>query len=377
MSTSLLAEATQPSVPAGASAVATDAPSSSASDTLASVEGVPLQPPTVAATSDDLIETENHAGVPSEASSKAAASPRAAAVATATATVGTVPTESAFIAPMTPPASAAQQSTDLEDMIYQVARAINMDLGAPGKPSQFRKKPAAKSFTKKPAAGRQTNERTQDSVSLSIDTEMKNRVSPIAAKRAIERAIKSTPRPDVASDGRKHKLAKAVGTKSKFDRPVKSVVSVPATLRTNLSSRAMNKLTAAKAKLDRPVVRNTTVPNSSPKRYSSAQRQSSARPKQTSAKARIKRSLGVNDPIWEGRPDELFPGGGEWPKGWVKRIYERMSGATSGQTDKYWYTPILQHKLRSMLEIQRWLQAMEMCHGDESRAREIYKNIVL
>jgi hypothetical protein len=286
---------------------------------------------------------------------------------------------------MTPQASAAQQSTDLEDMIYQVARAINMDLGAPGKPSQFRKKPAAKSFTKKPAAGRQTNKRTPDSVSLSIDTEMKNRVSPIAAKRAIERAIKSTPRPDVASDGRKHKLAKAVGTKSKFDRPVKSVVSVPATLRTNLSSRTMNKLTAAKAKLDRPVVRNTTAPTSSPS-LNSDRRPSNARPKQTSAKARIKqasakarikRSLGVNDPIWEGPPDELFPGGGEWPKGWVKRIYERMSGATSGQTDKYWYTPILQHKLRSMLEIQRWLQAMEMCHGDESRAREIYKNIVL
>lgn len=50
----------------------------------------------------------------------------------------------------------------------------------------------------------------------------------------------------------------------------------------------------------------------------------------------------------EGPPTESLEGG--WPEGWVKRVYERASGATKGSTDKYWYSPINGIKLRSIVE---------------------------
>lgn len=79
--------------------------------------------------------------------------------------------------------------------------------------------------------------------------------------------------------------------------------------------------------------------------------------------------------IFEGEPDEPFPGGGDkWPTGWLKRVYQRKNGATARQTDKYWYTPGIQHKLRSLKEIKRWIHAMEIVDGDESKAKGLYKN---
>mmetsp|Transcript_28945 Transcript_28945/g.69880 ORF Transcript_28945/g.69880 Transcript_28945/m.69880 type:complete len:453 (-) Transcript_28945:852-2210(-) len=50
----------------------------------------------------------------------------------------------------------------------------------------------------------------------------------------------------------------------------------------------------------------------------------------------------------EGPPTEELEGG--WPEGWVKRVFERASGATKGSTDKYWYSPINGVKLRSIVE---------------------------
>mmetsp|Transcript_29197 Transcript_29197/g.41324 ORF Transcript_29197/g.41324 Transcript_29197/m.41324 type:complete len:239 (+) Transcript_29197:1841-2557(+) len=74
--------------------------------------------------------------------------------------------------------------------------------------------------------------------------------------------------------------------------------------------------------------------------------------------------------IWVGAPDEPLEGG--WPAGWTKRIFQRASGATKGSTDRYWYTPVLKKKLRSMAEVKRFIAAFKTCH-DEQNAWDAFK----
>lgn len=49
---------------------------------------------------------------------------------------------------------------------------------------------------------------------------------------------------------------------------------------------------------------------------------------------------------------------------WTYKTYQRMNGATEGQTDTYWFSPLLQKRFRSRKEIDRFLefhrQAQEM-----------------
>jgi hypothetical protein len=77
-------------------------------------------------------------------------------------------------------------------------------------------------------------------------------------------------------------------------------------------------------------------------------------------------------PIWEGKPDELLEGG--WPAGWIKRVFERKGGATKGQTDRYWYSPISAFKLRSMVEVKKFIAALRATNGDEKTAKATMRN---
>ena len=227
-------------------------------------------------------------------------------------------------APMTPGLAAdADKSTDLEEMIFQVAKAINIDLGAPNPRSQFRKKLASKSFTKKSPEGLVLHSKQMVDAS--------NSLAPSAAKRAVERAIKAAP---ITGTG--------TGTvTTREPRTPKPSQAAP-------TKAAPTKAAASKAKFDRPVKDVPSVPKKTP------------------------------DPIlWEGPPDEPFPAGGNWPDGWVKRVCERTSGATAGQTDKYWITPGVKQRLRSTMEVRRWIKAMQITNGDETEARKLYKKIVV
>mmetsp|Transcript_20402 Transcript_20402/g.57666 ORF Transcript_20402/g.57666 Transcript_20402/m.57666 type:complete len:85 (+) Transcript_20402:1-255(+) len=80
---------------------------------------------------------------------------------------------------------------------------------------------------------------------------------------------------------------------------------------------------------------------------------------------------------FEGTPDEPYPGneGGDWPKGWVKRMFERTGGATKGQQDRYWYSPNIGFRLRSMVEVKRFVTALDRVDGDEEKAKKIFKNM--
>ena len=78
-------------------------------------------------------------------------------------------------------------------------------------------------------------------------------------------------------------------------------------------------------------------------------------------------------PIWEGPPDEALEGG--WPDGWVKKVFQRKSGQSKGSTDRYWYTPIQKYKLRSMVEVKKFIRALEQYGGDEMAAKKNFKNL--
>jgi hypothetical protein len=75
-----------------------------------------------------------------------------------------------------------------------------------------------------------------------------------------------------------------------------------------------------------------------------------------------------NVEVFHGPPDEPLEGG--WPPGWTKKVYERAGGdiQTKGRQDRYWYTPGHQYKLRSLVEVKRFIQALQAYSGDETKA---------
>jgi len=63
-----------------------------------------------------------------------------------------------------------------------------------------------------------------------------------------------------------------------------------------------------------------------------------------------------------------------WPEGWKQETYERKSGASKGDTDDYWYSPMPnRHKFRSGKEIQRYLQFLDEFDGDFSLAYTAFR----
>jgi hypothetical protein len=75
--------------------------------------------------------------------------------------------------------------------------------------------------------------------------------------------------------------------------------------------------------------------------------------------------------VWRGRPDEPMEGG--WPPGWRKTLVQRVSGATAGHTDRYWHTPQKRYKLRSMVDVKRFMAALKTVGGDEVTAWRWFK----
>lgn len=80
--------------------------------------------------------------------------------------------------------------------------------------------------------------------------------------------------------------------------------------------------------------------------------------------------------VWSGKPDEKFFSLGHpinWPPGWTKRVYQRASGDSKGATDRYWFTPVENFKLRSLKEVSRFFDCMDACGQDESSAWRMFK----
>ena len=72
-------------------------------------------------------------------------------------------------------------------------------------------------------------------------------------------------------------------------------------------------------------------------------------------------------PVWEGAPDD--PG----LTGWTLKKFVRQGGATKGHLDRYWYTPVLKKKLRSLTEVKKFNGYLQQHDNDEQVAWEYLK----
>ena len=93
----------------------------------------------------------------------------------------------------------------------------------------------------------------------------------------------------------------------------------------------------------------------------------------TSAAARAKIKATLQNPseknpneVYSGPPDDYLEGG--WPPGWIKKAVMRTVGVQKGKADRYWYTPKLGFKLRSLSGVKRFIAALKECDGDEDQA---------
>jgi hypothetical protein len=86
---------------------------------------------------------------------------------------------------------------------------------------------------------------------------------------------------------------------------------------------------------------------------------------------------GASDPVLKNRQSQTFwkerPAGDGFPEGWIVHVHRRQNGATGGRhLDLYWFTKTGK-KLRSSIEIARFLSALEIANGDEERAHALFK----
>eukprot|EP00557_Chaetoceros_sp_GSL56_P004974 CAMPEP_0176495564 /NCGR_PEP_ID=MMETSP0200_2-20121128/10723_1 /TAXON_ID=947934 /ORGANISM="Chaetoceros sp., Strain GSL56" /LENGTH=908 /DNA_ID=CAMNT_0017893449 /DNA_START=153 /DNA_END=2879 /DNA_ORIENTATION=- len=59
------------------------------------------------------------------------------------------------------------------------------------------------------------------------------------------------------------------------------------------------------------------------------------------------------------------------PSGWTEKLYKRTTGLQ--HTDRYWYSPLLKKKFRSLAQVSRFLDLLKKEHGDEAKAWELFR----
>jgi len=59
---------------------------------------------------------------------------------------------------------------------------------------------------------------------------------------------------------------------------------------------------------------------------------------------------------------------------WVKKVYARKNGASKGTTDRYWFSPKEKFKLRSLVQVKKFLTALAKTNGDEIQAKATMNN---
>ena len=77
--------------------------------------------------------------------------------------------------------------------------------------------------------------------------------------------------------------------------------------------------------------------------------------------------------ISSGPPDEVLQVLGGWPPGWTRKVFERQSGASKGHRDRYWFSPKMGYKFRSIKNVLQFLADMVTTGGDEELAYKLYK----
>jgi hypothetical protein len=73
--------------------------------------------------------------------------------------------------------------------------------------------------------------------------------------------------------------------------------------------------------------------------------------------------------IVEDFPNEPLGGGRAWSPGWIRRIVPRGNGATR-KSDKFWFTPVKKLKLRSIKQVEIFMDLISEFDGDEEMTLE-------
>jgi hypothetical protein len=66
-----------------------------------------------------------------------------------------------------------------------------------------------------------------------------------------------------------------------------------------------------------------------------------------------------NEVLAPARLTFILEGPAEWPEGWTKQICKQKNGATKGRKDCCWITPEKHFKLRSTVEVKKFLTALK------------------
>ena len=69
--------------------------------------------------------------------------------------------------------------------------------------------------------------------------------------------------------------------------------------------------------------------------------------------------------IYDGLPTIKLDYPGGWPKGWTQKTFQRQSGDSKGAVDSYFFSPQRKFRLRSKVDVLRFLGKLEECNGDE------------
>ena len=112
-----------------------------------------------------------------------------------------------------------------------------------------------------------------------------------------------------------------------------------------------------------PRVANTDWRKTSPSSQDTSSNSKKSRQATTSGTTSARRPKA--EQVFEGRPDDSNV---DWPEGWIKRVFERQSGSSKGHLDRYWYSPQKQKKLRSLVEVRKFLRGLTEYGGDEDKA---------
>lgn len=139
----------------------------------------------------------------------------------------------------------------------------------------------------------------------------------------------------------------------------------------DVSANGSRKRTAAKSVLkpgnEPPAKQAKAAEVKSPKQAKEAKTTARGTTPKKRGKTSSRKSIGAPE-VWSGEPDDNLGEGFEWSKGWIKKKFERQSGKTKGALDSYWYSPILQKKLRSLAEVKRFIRELKANGGDEEEA---------
>jgi hypothetical protein len=116
----------------------------------------------------------------------------------------------------------------------------------------------------------------------------------------------------------------------------------------------------------RPAPKTPSPALSNKKRKATTSSRKSRKAQNTETSVSPGTAISAAQVIWTGTPDEKLAGG--WPKGWIKKVYNRSRGP---RIDRYWYSPKQQLKLRSMVEVKKFIAALVEVSGDEQAAFQI------